>query len=39
MRKNVFAVMIVAGMISLLAGCLASLPVDTTTPRMTKEGT
>ena len=28
---------IVAALVSLLFGCLPSVPVDTTTPRMTKE--
>ncbi len=37
MEKKRFWVIITAGVLSLLGGCLAGLPVDTTTPRMARE--
>ena len=37
MGKKRFWVIITAGVLSLLGGCLAGLRVDTATPRMTRE--
>ncbi len=36
-KKRLWMIVAAAGMLFLLGGCVAGLPVDTTTPRMTVE--